>query len=67
MQKKQLQNCQEQKQNENHKPNIWGKTRGKLTFCVRRLEEKRNKTKAKIKTICIIKQKQLIVTRMCND
>lgn len=42
-------------------------TRGKLTFCVRRLEEKRNKTKAKIKTICIIKQKQLIVTRMCND
>lgn len=42
-------------------------TRGKLTFCVRRLEEKQNKTKAKIKTICIIKQKQLIVTRMCND
>lgn len=67
MQKKLLQNCQEQKQNENHKLNIWGKTRGKLTFCVRRLEEKQNKTKAKIKTICIIKQKQLIVTRMCND
>lgn len=50
---------------ENHKPNIWGKTRGKLTFCVRNLEK--NKTKANIKTICIIKQKQLIVTRMCND
>lgn len=32
MQKKQLQNCQEQKQNENHKPNIWGREERKTNF-----------------------------------
>lgn len=71
--KQQLLNCQEQKRKQNWKSltNHIGERckKGKLTFCVRHLE---NKSERKFKQFVLsmrkaAKKTQLIVTRMCND